>query len=95
MPNLATTTDPLIQLAFAVALQAVKDLHDDDPLVSLDALEWFLFDAPIWFDALGLSGDEDVIFRKVINERPQTRRYRGRIGPDRDKTHAALPGARV
>lgn len=89
MPQpLKTTTDPLLELAAAVVLQAVRDLHDADPITALDALGWFVFgDGPAWLEALEMPDDPDIIIRSVTNARKRGQLRRVTAG--RNQTAAA------
>jgi len=58
------------QLAAHVVLQAAADLHSPDPLVSLDALLWFVdpYGAALWLDMLGIGdGEPDEYFVRLCN----------------------------
>lgn len=72
--------DPLLQLAGAVCRQAVEDYYSSDPVVSLDALAWWLdpAGAGLFLGAMNLENDPDLIFRRLINARKSVNRGRKR-----------------
>lgn len=59
--------EPAAALAANVLLQAVRDLAGSDLLLALDALGWWLSDAPAWWlGCLGIAENEQKIFVRAI-----------------------------
>jgi len=59
--------DPWQRLAASVAIQAVKDLRDPDPIRALDALGWFLGGgAADYLQALDIATHGDIL-EKVLS----------------------------
>ena len=64
----AITLYPYLRLGAAVVVKAVKDLQDQDILRSVDALDWWLSDAPFWLRCLGFEDDLDLIFSAILED---------------------------
>lgn len=91
--------DPYAALAANVILQAVKDLADQDPLTSLDALDFWTDPGggAVWLDALGLAAGAGLLrtFRLAIRGagHEKTKQFSGaaeasRERPGRNRTRA-------
>ena len=59
---------PHMRLASAVCVKALADLYDDDLLMALDALAWFLGDATFWLRCLGFEDDPDKVFQAILED---------------------------
>lgn len=58
--------NPDKRLWAAVAVQAIKDLHDPNPLTALDALGWLIDDrAAEVFDMLDICSKDDIFDKAV------------------------------
>jgi hypothetical protein len=58
--------DPFLRLCAAITKNAISDLKSKDPVISLDALDWLLLDAPEYLRVLGFSINPDDIFTKAV-----------------------------
>lgn len=59
--------DPLIRLGAAVIVQARADLRDNDPIKSLDALEWILSpDIHLFLEALEIYPRPESVFEVLL-----------------------------
>jgi len=60
--------DPHKRLAAACVVKALADLYEDDLLMSLDALTWWIGDAPFWLRCLGFEDDPDKVFQAILED---------------------------
>lgn len=54
-------TDSPIRLAAAIAEQAWKDLASRNPIIALDALDWWFVIGAAWLDLLGIAPAVDIL----------------------------------
>jgi len=57
---------PHMRLAAAGLVAAIKDLKASNPLVGLDAFHWLMTDGDTWLDAVGVQGNSDQLFRRLM-----------------------------
>ena len=62
----AIMLDPHKRLIASMSIQARKDLCGNNIILALDALLWWLSDAPFWLRCLGFEDDPDKVFQAIM-----------------------------
>ena len=62
--------DPWFALAAGIAEQAKQDLRGCDLVAAIEALFWWLEDAPDFFDLMGTDQEPAALFVKAVQDDP-------------------------